>query len=108
MHPAIDIQLETVRAAFVDGASLDARRAGATACRTLAAILDAQPGQPLAASPPSTAHALASLLPQLGDANIDQLLELAIAKLTAKLPPGTTVPAPRSYPIPALKIGGRS
>jgi hypothetical protein len=107
MHPTIQTQLETIRTAFADGASLDARSAGATACRTLAAILDAQPGQPLAAPPPSTAHALASLLPQLNDANVDQFLDLAIAKLTAKLPPGAAVAAPRSYPIPALQIGGR-
>jgi len=47
-----------------------------------------------------------ALLPQLGQLNIDQVLDLAIGRLTAMLPPGTSVPQPRSYPFPALKLGG--
>ena len=108
MDPVITTHLETIRAAFVDGASSDQRRAATVACRTLAAVLEAAPGQPLATIPTtsSTLPNLAALLPHLRQLDVDQVLDLVIAKLSAKLPTGTELPKARSYPVPALGFGG--
>jgi hypothetical protein len=106
MDPAITTQLETIRAAFVDGASPETVCAGAIACRALAGVLEARPGQPLAPTPATARSTLAGLLPQLGSLDIDQILEFVIAKLRAMLPAGTSPPVPRSYRLPTLRLGG--
>jgi hypothetical protein len=109
MDPVITTQLESIRVAFAAGASADDVRAGSLACRTLAAVLESQPGQPLAASPPAPStnpSQLAALLPQLGQLDVDQILDLVIARLRMRLPPGTAMPTARSYSVPALRLGG--
>jgi hypothetical protein len=107
MDPSTTTQLETVRAAFAEGASPDDVRAGSIACRTLAAVLESRRGQPLALTT-TTRPSLASVLPQLGSLDIDHILDFAIAKLRAMLPPGSTLPTPRAYSLPTLRIGGGS
>ncbi len=77
--------IEIIRAATTDGATDEQKRAAATACRHLATAFDTQPGRPLA--PPAPPSPLA----MLGQLNIDQVLDLAIAKLRAKL--GDEAPA---------------
>ena len=69
--------IETIRAAVADGATDDARLAGAAACRTILTALEANAGEPMS-------------LPQLGPAlaalrNVppDQILDLAIERLRA-------------------------
>ena len=107
MDTTISIQLEAIRAAFADGASLEDKRAGAIACRTLLAVLETQPGLPLGAPPaPSATTALASALPQLGQVNVDQVLDLVILKLRSLLPADAAVAAPRVYQVPALTLPG--
>jgi hypothetical protein len=105
MDPSITTQLETIRVAFADGASPDDTRAGAIACRTLAAVLESRPVQPLALTT-TRRPSLASALQQLGSLDIDQILDFVIVKLRAMLPAGTTLPAPRGYLLSTLRLGG--
>jgi hypothetical protein len=106
MDPAITTQLETIRAAFIDGASPETVRAGAIACRALAGVLEARPGHALAPMPATERSSLAGLVPQLGSLDIDQILDFVIAKLRAMLPASTALPTPRSYQLPILRLGG--
>ena len=88
----MDQLIETIRAAIAPDASAEARAAGAQACRTILAALDAASGQPLAAASPIPASPIASIVGALRGVPPDQLLDLAIAKLRAALPAGTEVP----------------
>jgi len=67
--PPLASLIGSVRAALARGASAELRAVGATACRSLLTVLEAKPGQPLAAAPQpvtSPASPLASLLSQPG------------------------------------------
>jgi hypothetical protein len=88
--------LEEIRLATSADATPAARAAGATACRTLLAVLDTSPGQQLAAAPAAPSQ-VAALIGALRGVPADQLLDLAIAKLSAALPAGTQVP--RATPL---------
>ena len=81
--------LESIRIAITDEANDETRAAGAAACRTILSALEAKAGEPLAApSPPlSDASNIASAVAALRDVPPDQLLDLAIARLRAALPP---------------------
>ncbi len=90
--------IESIRTAVVAGASDDARKAGAHACRTILLALDAEQGEPLAT--PHETSASSSAMPQvaamigaLRGVPAEQLLDLAIARLRAALPAGADVPA---------------
>ena len=84
--------IESIRAAIASGASPSAREAGATACRTILAALESTPGQPLGAAAPAAPSPIASVVSALRGAPPEQLLDLAIARLRAALPPGVEVP----------------
>ena len=86
--------IESIRAALTPDATADAKLAGASACRTILAALDAVPGQPIAAAPVPHPQALpiAQAVAVLRGVPAEQLLDLAIAKLRAALPAGTEVP----------------
>lgn len=103
--------LETLRAALSDGATPDQRAAGASACRAMLAALEATAGQPLPVSPPPGATETTSAPP--GDASatsaatppiplagmpLDQILDLAIGKLRAMLPPEKLAAAQATQP----------
>jgi hypothetical protein len=102
----MDDLLEAIRAAVTAGAAPEARAAGAAACRSILAALDATSGQPMVtAAPASPAPAIANIVSALRGVPPDQLLDLAIAKLRAALPAGVDVarPAPLNFnivPIP--------
>jgi len=86
--------IESIRAALTADATAEAKFAGANACRTILAALDAVPGQPIAAAPiphPQTLP-IANAVAVLRGVPAEQLLDLAIAKLRAALPAGTEVP----------------
>jgi hypothetical protein len=87
--------IESIRAALTPEASSEARAAGAAACRTILAALEAVPGQPMPAATIVTPDAskIASAVAMLRGVPPEQLLDLAIAKLRAALPAGTDVPA---------------
>lgn len=90
--------LETIRAATAADASDEAKAAGATACRTLLAALEAKAGEPLAAQVAASnpVHAIVGALKHTPP---EQLLDLAIARLKAALPAGTEI-----APVPPLRV----
>lgn len=100
----MDELLESIRRAVSAEASPQDRGAGAAACRTILAALEATPGQPLAAMP-INASQIASVVGALRGVPPDQLLDLAIAKLRASLPAGVDVPKvePLKFHIISLK-----
>lgn len=94
--------IEKIRASVEPAATNEQKAAGAHACRTIAAALDGEPGKPLALPGQPTSQPRASL-------SFDQMLEMAIAKLTMMAnerdknppaPPATTtgLPVPVSRP----------
>ena len=93
----MDQLIEAIRAAVAPSASPEARAAGAHACRTILAALDAPSGQPLATPVPIPASPIATIVGALRGVPPDQLLDLAIAKLRAALPAGTDVAPVRPF-----------
>jgi hypothetical protein len=87
--------IESIRAAVADGASPDARAAGANACRTLLTALEAPPALP--PGPPSLP--IAAIASALRTIPPDQLADLLIAKLRTLVPADAQQP-----PVCALNI----
>ena len=85
--------LETIRAAVSPDATAEVRAAGADACRTILAALDATPGRAMAATAVAQPSPIASIVAALRGVPPDQLLDLAISKLRAALPADADVPA---------------
>ncbi|HEY4177972.1 MAG TPA: hypothetical protein VGM90_14090 [Kofleriaceae bacterium] len=83
--------LEDIRAAMVADAADDVRARGAFACRTILAALEARADEPMAATvvPPNP---VASIVSVLQGVPAEQLLDMAITRLKAALPPGATTP----------------
>ncbi len=90
----MDEMIEAIRTAVADGATADQRAAGAVACRTILAALEAEAGKVLSlpgVPPPSP---LAGIAP-------DQALDLLIARLStiADKKATSTAPAPKGGPL---------
>jgi hypothetical protein len=84
--------IESIRTALAPDASTEARASGAEACRTILTAL--KPAGEAAATTAAPAEVpIATILDTMRGIPADQLLDLAIAKLRAALPPGTQVPA---------------
>jgi hypothetical protein len=97
--------LETVRAALGGDASAETRTAGATACRTLLAALEATPGQPLVStSAPTAVSPIANAIAMLRGVPVDQLLDIAINRLRAAVPAGETAPSVLRLNVPIIAI----
>ncbi len=99
-----DTLIESIRTAVSEGASAEARAAGADACRTLLAALDTRPGQPLAPQAPiapAVSQQVAMLASALRGMPMDQLADLLIAKLRTLVPAGQQ-PTVRSIHIPLV------
>jgi hypothetical protein len=92
----VDALIETIRNAGAADATNEARAAGAQACRTILAALEATTGEPMSASVVDTSPLMAAVS-MLRGVPPDQLLDLAIAKLKASLPAG--VEAPKVEPL---------
>lgn len=84
--------VEAIRAALVPEATIEARAAGANACRTILAALEADPGAPMATAGGAPQSPVAAIVGALRGVPPDQLLDLAIAKLRAAMPAGAEVP----------------
>ena len=109
----------TIRSAVAQGASPEVRAAGATACRSILTVLEAKPGEPLAAAPaPATSpmSPIASLLSQpgllskLAAMSREQLLDL-LKQVTGAMParphtPTTAVPRFHLIQIPQVRGPG--
>lgn len=88
--------IEAIRIAVADGATTDQKAAGVLACRTIATALDTEPGK---------AFTLPGVpMPVTSRVSIDQVLDLAIARLSVLAkegeakPPAATQPAVQSRP----------
>ncbi len=105
----MDQLLEAIRAATAPDASTEIKEAGATACRTLLIALEGKEGEPLAAPLPVPVAAappdITALVAGLKGVPVDQLLDLAIAKLRSALPAGTQVAPVRAYQVPLIPLG---
>ena len=100
-----DTLIESIRIAVAEGATAEARAAGADACRTLLAALDTSAGQPLApqAPPQPVNQQVAMIATALRGVPMDQLADLLIAKLRT-LVPADQQPAVRSIHIPLVGV----
>ncbi len=100
--------IETIRLATASEATDEVRTAGAAACRTLLIVLEAKPGEslapPVAASVPDSP--IAAVVAGLRGVPVDQLLDLAIAKLRTLVPADVTPIAPRMS-IPMIQVPRR-
>src|SRR5262245_20498194 len=68
--------IASIRTAIAEGATPEQKAAGAQACRTILTALGAEPGKPIALPGAPTPHPLSTL-------NLDQALDLVIARLAA-------------------------
>jgi hypothetical protein len=107
--PPLGALIAAIRNAVAKGASPEARAAGASACRSITTVLEAQPGQPLApaSQPAGAASPIAALLKQpgflsqLAAMSREQLLDL-LKQVTGATPARTQAPgsgAPRFHLI---------
>jgi hypothetical protein len=102
--------IEAIRSAIASEADDQARALGAQACRTILVALETPAGEamraPTATAPQSPLEAAVSALRGVPP---DQLLDLAIARLKAALPPDTKVDPVRrlNVPLVALPAVGR-
>ncbi len=111
--PPIASLVRSIRAAVARGASVDVRAAGASACRSISTVIEARPGQPLAALPPppvvptSPTTPIAALFSQpgflarLAAMSRDELLNL-VQEVTGAMPTRPQTPtsaAPRFHLI---------
>lgn len=97
--------LEAIRLAAAPEASPEIRAAGAQACRTILAALETKPGEELANSAPlNTTTQVAQMIGTLRGVPIEQLLDLAIARVRAALPSGSDVPRPKPLNFHVVQI----
>ncbi len=78
--------VEAIRIALAPEVTPEARVAGATACRTILAALEAKPGEPLGAAVPAPITPATAIAAAIRGMPVDQLLDLAIARVRAALP----------------------
>ena len=104
----MDQLLEAIRYATATDATDEVRAAGVFACRTLLTALEAKPGESLA--PPVTATVpdspIAAVVAGLRGVPVDQLLDLAIAKLRTMVPADAAAQAPK-ISIPLIQVPRR-
>lgn len=106
----MDHLLEAIRAATATDATTEAKAAGATACRTILIALEAKEGELLAAPVPTPSPQqlppVAAIVAGLKGVPVDQLLDLAIAKLRTMVPADQT-PRVESLAIPLVPVPRR-
>ncbi len=90
--------IDVIRAAVSAEATNEQKAAGVRACRTIAAALDVEPGKPIAL--PGTPSAS----PPAARLSIDQVLDLAIARLTMIANEHDKNPAPALQRPSGLRI----
>src|SRR4051794_2902072 len=96
--------IESIKLAVAPEASSEARASGANACRTILAALDAKAGESLVTvAVPSSP--LATIVAALRGMPSDQILDLAIARLRAALPPDAVLDPVKSLTFALIPIG---
>src|SRR5438067_1750597 len=99
MQAAID----SIASALASDASPEAKRAGAAACRAVLAALERR--APDAVTPPTPpAPHIAALVAALRGMPMEQVLDLAIARLRTALPAGMDVAPVASLKLPIIPI----
>lgn len=100
--------IENIRLATASEATDEVRAAGAAACRTILIALEAKPGEALAppSAPVVSDSPIAAVVAGLRGVPVDQLLDLAIAKLRTLVPVDATPIAPRMS-IPLIQVPRR-
>lgn len=97
--------IEAIRAAIAPDATAEAKNAGVAACRAIITALDANPGEPLAA-PVVPSSPVVAMVAALRGVPVDQLLDLAIARLRSALPAGAEAPRYRNQARRKACAGG--
>jgi hypothetical protein len=96
--------IEAIRAATAADATDEVKATGANACRTILTALEARAGEPLAAPVLSAANPIETAVSVLRGMPAEQLLDLAIARLKAALPPETKVGPVKSLTVPLVPL----
>ena len=99
--------IESIRVAIAEGASDEARAAGANACRMLLAVLDVKPGEPMVAAvpvPQPPSPPIAAIVSAIRGVPREQLVDLLIAKLRTVVPAETAAPASVRLNIPRVTV----
>ena len=93
----MDQLIEAIRNATATDATDEVRAAGAFACRTILTALEAKPGESLAPPIATTVpdSPIAAVVAGLRGVPVDQLLDLAIAKLRTMVPADVAAQAPK-------------
>lgn len=111
----METNIDLIRIALAEGATTEARENGANACRAVLATLESQPAPPTPAPrvdqplvPPSAGPRLdpaqiASLATTIRGVPMEQLLDLAIAKLRT-MTPRASVPVAPAFSIPFVPV----
>jgi hypothetical protein len=100
--------IEAIRAAMAPDATSEAKTAGIAACRAILGALEAAPGQPLIAASPTPASPIAAFVGSLRGVPVEQLLDLAIARLRGALPAdGEPIAKPRGFHFDRVPIPPR-
>jgi hypothetical protein len=102
-----DALIDSIRTAIDDGASDEARAAGATACRSLLAVLEPRPAEPIAPSAPvpqAPRLPIAAIAQAIRNVPPDQLADMLIAKLRTLVPPEGQIASVRRFNIPLAKV----
>lgn len=88
--------IESIRAAVAKGATAEQKAIGAQACRTIIAALGAEPGKPIVLPGAPQAHPLSRL-------SVDQVLDLAIGRLSQIAAAREAQPAQPVQPAPPAR-----
>ncbi|MCW5807685.1 MAG: hypothetical protein KIT31_35355 [Deltaproteobacteria bacterium] len=84
--------IDVIRASVSSGATSEQKAAGAQACRTILAALASEPGKPIALP------GIPAPSPQQARLSIDQVLDLAIARLSMIASEREAAPQPQPVP----------
>ena len=99
----MDAAMQTISRALATDASPEARRDGVAACRAVLAVLEPNARDAVKPPAPPAPH-VAALLAALRGMPMEQILDLAIARLRATLPAGTDVAPVASLKLPIIPI----
>ncbi len=98
----METHIETIRLAVAEDATVESRASGAIACRAILATLEPAHSNPIAPSRLEAAQ-IASIAATIRSVPMDQLLDLAIAKLRTIAPHDVTQRAP-AFSVPFIQV----
>ncbi len=104
----MDKLLDAIRAAVSADSTEEAKQAGTAACRTILTALEAKPGEPMQMPVPGAPSLpIETIAAAVRGMPIDQLLDVAIARLRAAIPDAAPVKVkPLNIPLVAVPRKG--